>query len=616
MENKTVLDYQPFELKQSEKELLFMENLLEELVHHYENNTMYKKFCIKNNFNPKDFKGCIEDIPFIPVHVFKALGHKLSSVDENNLKTKLQSSATSGIPSTILLDKVTSRRQTKAMARVMKEILGPSRKHFCIMDIDPLSPNAVNLGARAAAVKGYLNFASSSDYFVDVSEKNSKLEFLEEKFIEHLSNLNKDEPIVIFGFTFVLYHSVFKNLLEKNIKFSLPNGSKVIHIGGWKKLESNKVDKEIFNKEISDVLGISPDDVVDIYGFTEQMGLNYPDCRCGWKRVHAYSDIIVRNEDNLKPSKDGEVGLLQFLSPVQHSYPGNVVLTDDLGICKNGKCECGFEGRFFKVVGRAKKAEIRGCGEIMSEKVISKNRNETQEEENIIIYHSPIKLTGSQKASEKLVSIITALKSKEDWLKNQPVESILGLIDKARDRWKTDRELAKYQDIGLNFLYEWCDPNRLRVLLNGSLKGNIGHIDSFLPREDIPHSSLRALPRGNVSHWLAGNVPLLGMFALIQSILTKNTNILKVSANESQALPLLLNSFKDLEYTSPGGHSINGNDILETLAVVYFDRHQIKLAKTFSEYADVRIAWGGREAIESVASLHKKYNCQDILFGP
>ena len=39
------------------------------------------------------------------------------------------------------------------------------------MDIDPLSPNAVNLGARAAAVKGYLNFASSSDYFVDVSEK-------------------------------------------------------------------------------------------------------------------------------------------------------------------------------------------------------------------------------------------------------------------------------------------------------------------------------------------------------------------------------------------------------------------------------------------------------------
>ena len=124
------------------------------------------------------------------------------------------------------------------------------------------------------------------------------------------------------------------------------------------------------------------------------------------------------------------------------------------------------------------------------------------------------------------------------------------------------------------------------------------------------------MPRGIVSHWLSGNVALLGMFALLQSILTKNANILKVSASESQALPVLLDTFKGIQYTTPGGHTISGDDLLETIAVVYFDRHQTKLAEKFSANADVRIAWGGREAIESVSALPKKYTSQDILFGP
>lgn len=106
------------------------------------------------------------------------------------------------------------------------------------------------------------------------------------------------------------------------------------------------------------------------------------------------------------------------------------------------------------------------------------------------------------------------------------------------------------------------------------------------------------------------------MFALLQSILTKNANILKVSASESQALPVLLDTFKGIQYTTPYGHTISGDDLLESIAVVYFDRHQTKLAEKFSANADVRIAWGGREAIESVSALPKKYTSQDILFGP
>ena len=65
----------------------------------------------------------------------------------------------------------------------------------------------------------------------------------------------------------------------------------------------------------------------------------------------------------------------------------------------------------------------------------------------------------------------------------------------------------------LNFLVEWCEPNHLRNLLDTAIHGQRVFLDNFLPREDISHSSLKAMPKGIVSHWLSGNVPLLGMFA-------------------------------------------------------------------------------------------------------
>ncbi|PCJ32218.1 MAG: acyl-CoA reductase [Gammaproteobacteria bacterium] len=613
-----VLDAKPFELTPDVKAPIFYKNVLEELKHHYENNDLYKKFCIKKNFNPYQFVGELSDLPYIPVHIFKALGHKLASVAEKEIKIKLQSSATSGIPSTVLLDKITARRQVKAMARVMQTILGSSRRPFCVMDLDPTGSNAANLGARSAAIKGYLNFSSTARYFIDLESVNAPLKFLKEKFVAYLNQVKEGDPLIIFGFTFVLYHTVFRQLKEEGITFSLPKDTKVIHIGGWKKLESEKVSKYQFNNDIASVLGIGARNIIDVYGFTEQMGLNYPDCPYGWKHIHAYADVIIRNEQDLSLCNDGEQGLLEFISPLPHSYPGNVVLTDDLGVLESGSCECGQQGKRFRVIGRAKKSEVRGCGDIMSEKVsAAKHIGKELEpvEHNLIVHHAPAPLK-SQDALAQLDEIIGELSLSKKWLCEQPTEAIIGLLDLARQTWSSHPSLDAYRNNGLNFLISWCEPDRIRTLLDTALNGKRSHLDGFQLRSDIPGSSLRALPRGIVVHWLSGNVPLLGMFALLQSIVTKNVNILKVSADESQALPALLGCFKGLAYTTPGGYKISGDDLLKTMAVIYFDRNQHEIANKFSSSADVRIAWGGREAVESVSLLPKKYTCQDILFGP
>ena len=549
---QSVLDAAPFGLNTDQKTTLFYKNLLQELSFHYENNGMYRKFCDKQNFYPQNYDGALSGIPAIPVHVFKALGGKLSSVSQSLIVRSLQSSATSGVPSTIVLDKITSKRQTRAMARVMAEVLGPKRRLFCVMDIDPSGPNRGDLGARLAAVNGYLNFASTAKYFVDSSGQDSQLEFLDNRFVDYINNLQDDVPIVIFGFTFVLYHTVFRCLKMKGITLKLPKGSQVIHIGGWKKLEANKVDKETFNADISKVLGIPVGSVVDIYGFTEQMGLNYPDCAHGWKHIPVYSEVLVRNETDLSVNADGTPGLLEFLSPLQHSYPGNVVLTDDIGVVKEGLCACGREGRRFKVLGRAEKAEIRGCGEIMAEKVVvpdskSDNRKPAQ---SMDIFHAPMSLCPEKSPLEQLEDIFITVKRKQSWLTKQPTEALIGLIDAARSKWAKDERLDIYRAVGLNFLSSWCEPARITSLLDAGLHGRRGHLDNFLPRVDITHSSLKALPRGVVCHWLSGNVPLLGMFALIQSIVSKNANVIKVSAGESQALPFVLSAFEGLYYTT------------------------------------------------------------------
>ena len=46
------------------------------------------------------------------------------------------------------------------------------------------------------------------------------------------------------------------------------------------------------------------------------------------------------------------------------SYPGHVLLTEDEGeILGEDDCPCGRKGKYFKIYGRIKNAEVRGCSD-------------------------------------------------------------------------------------------------------------------------------------------------------------------------------------------------------------------------------------------------------------
>jgi hypothetical protein len=47
------------------------------------------------------------------------------------------------------------------------------------------------------------------------------------------------------------------------------------------------------------------------------------------------------------------------------SYPGHIILTEDEGeIIGDGDCACGRLGKYFKIHGRLKNAEMRGCSDV------------------------------------------------------------------------------------------------------------------------------------------------------------------------------------------------------------------------------------------------------------
>ena len=123
-----------------------------------------------------------------------------------------------------------------------------------------------------------------------------------------------------------------------------------------------------------------------------------------------------------------------------------------------------------------------------------------------------------------------------------------------------------------------------------------------------PRKSLRLLPRGLVCHWVAGNVPLLAVFSWAVSAALGNANAIRLSSRQGDVMSPLLRS---LATQSPVGRIISD----ETL-VVTFDRNHTEAQHAMSLAADVRIAWGGRDAVDAIRGLPTRWDCEDVVFGP
>jgi len=177
---------------------------------------------------------------------------------------------------------------------------------------------------------------------------------------------HQGEWFFLFGFTFMIYQHFYKELVRKGEKLDLSNAV-LLHGGGWKKLISEAVSTEDFKKKLNEVCGITQ--VHDYYGMVEQTGTIYIECEYGHLHAPVFSDVIIRRPHDFSVAGLGEKGIIQVVSILPESYPGHSLLTEDEGVLLGeDNCPCGRMGKYFKIVGRLKNAEIRGCSDTYAEK--------------------------------------------------------------------------------------------------------------------------------------------------------------------------------------------------------------------------------------------------------
>lgn len=353
MNYNDVLEISPFSLNKEEKSKLFTEYLKELSLKHYQKCENYRKIVDKLNCNLSEIKNYTE-IPFLPVRLFKEFD--LKSIPTEEVFKTMTSSGTSGqAVSKIYLDKTTAANQQKTLVKIVSDFTGASRMPMLIIDSPSVIKNRNMFSARGAGILGFSIFGADRTYALD-DDMNIDIPKIEAFLEKH-----KGKKILLFGFTFMIWQFFYKKLKELNIKLDLSNGI-LIHGGGWKKLVNEAVSKEEYKQSLNDVCGIKS--VHDYYGMVEQTGCVYMECEYGHLHASIFSDVIIRNPRDFSIAKTGEKGLIQVCSLLPKSYPGHSLLTEDEGIVLGeDDCPCGRKGKYFKILGRIKNAEIRGCSD-------------------------------------------------------------------------------------------------------------------------------------------------------------------------------------------------------------------------------------------------------------
>lgn len=363
-----LLKQPPYRTSRDQNKDLLRAAVAEAILHHCTDCDAFGRWYRKQGADPAAPIGDLARIPFLPVTVFKRLA--LQSVAAGDVVRVLKSSATSSqTPSTVALDSLTRGRQMRVLATLMSALLGPQRRPFVVLDAAPRAGSEVELPARVAGMRGYLMMASETRYVMESGAQGPVLQV--DELRRALADFTARRiPICLLGYTYVLYRNVIAPLLELGLRFELPPGSFVLHFGGWKRLEGQAVARERFNADVARVFPVEPRHIRDIYGFTEQLGVIYPDDGGGVRLAPACSEVFVRDPFTLELAPDGAPGLLQFITPLPYSYPGISILLDDTGrIVSRDREEDGRYGTRFEVLGRAKGAQMRGCGDTMPETV-------------------------------------------------------------------------------------------------------------------------------------------------------------------------------------------------------------------------------------------------------
>jgi hypothetical protein len=175
-------------------------------------------------------------------------------------------------------------------------------------------------------------------------------------------------PLTLLGTAFSFVH-LLDHLVENNLQFDLPEGSRVMETGGYKN-RSRLLPKAELHLLITKQLGITPDNIICEYGMSELSSQAYAVTRDKWQVARSYgaSDHLspvashfhfppwaraqIVSPENGREVAEGETGLIRVFD-LANVFSVAAIQTEDLAIRR------GDDG--FELIGRTQLAAARGC---------------------------------------------------------------------------------------------------------------------------------------------------------------------------------------------------------------------------------------------------------------
>jgi hypothetical protein len=165
-------------------------------------------------------------------------------------------------------------------------------------------------------------------------------------------------PSLLLGTAFSFVH-LLDFLTENNLKFQLPENSRVLETGGYKN-RSRRLPKAELHALITERLGISEEKIICEYGMSELSSQAYDSIKNSKLKIKnserqfrfpPWSRAQIISPETGREVANGETGLIRIFD-LANVFSVAAIQTEDLGIRR---------GDGFELIGRAQLAEPRGC---------------------------------------------------------------------------------------------------------------------------------------------------------------------------------------------------------------------------------------------------------------
>ena len=630
----------PFSLPKADKQALLLPMLQRLAQHHRQQNVGYERVIQVAGFTDNFIT--IADVPFLPVSVFK--NHELKSIANEDVFRVLTSSGTTGQQvSKIYLDKETAAQQTGALAHIVTAIIGQERLPMLIIDSKSVLRIRESFSARGAGIVGLSVFGKQHTYLLN---ENYELNLPE---IDVFLNKHNGQPMLLFGFTFLVWQHLLPLVQHRRVDLSK---AVLFHSGGWKKMTERSITNEAFKQRLQQEFGLQQ--IYNFYGMAEQTGSIFMENTNGYLHCSNFSDIIIRNPSNFTEMPHGQKGLIQVISVLPESYPGFSLLTQDTGIC-HGEDDAanGWQGKYFEILGRAAKAELRGCSDTSSTSLPHpRPLSGLWPERGASFQRSSQNTTAGSKESSFQNNLVSSgsnnplpqSDAQSSITVNPPLENVqqnsTGAPLYTAGGEGTGVRLLSPQPVSLSveqlpcFLplseqLDWFDERTihfLNTLSSAVLQTELRQLPAMVAlaywlrkanietlrkeKVEITGNKIRLYrqPLGTVFHVCPANVDTIFLYSLAISLLAGNRNVLRISNRvESPALSRLFGLMNTVI------QQVDFTVFSQYISVISYG-HDEEITRYLSLQADARLLWGGDKTVQFFRSLPTHPRCRDLAF--